>query len=805
MSELVEVCPTDLAFIHLPPPNGDSKANPREALVQLAAKGEAPLVVTKHKGGLVALLPRTAADAVVGPGGVKERRLALLLPAKAPLVMLCSTLAAAGIEGLVASLPHCSQRTILIPPKDLPKSLQLLAAIGFPSSPTGVKILNQAALLTGTLMGGSWGGLGVVMGRGESSSSSPGVWSCRRSTASTSAPYVVHFKSACGLYVDIRMPTSPDDIFPWSSVEAGSKGDEPFNGSADDAGWVRLQAGGEAGASGSAAVLELVSSNSEIPQTGIWIVAGGLFARAVGCSVQGFPTASAAQALKAEQLERSGITGLEPERAGDVVLGHVESPGKFRMIRRSWDASAEGKVFLDAAAGGSAVEVRRSEGLVVHRLANGAEEKWCIVEMWGGDPFTPPGMEVAAEPIVLPLKVNGDSSHEAEKPAKSAEEEPAKKASSSSEDDESDSSKAAAKARKSSSESSSRSASRSKAKRRSRDRKGKKEAKSDSSDESERSRSRSEKKKEERDRDRDRKEKDRGRSDDRKRDRDRDRSRSRDREKDRDRDRRSRDRDRDHSREREKEKQRARERERERSRERRRISRSRSSVRRSPVNVSKRPTRGFDQREPPESALALPGMSSLNLGLGAALAALPPGSAPQAGTVADPEVEAFLAVNPVDQGTAFRFRALPLSLQRLVMMRGSLVGTRDPSAVLMSRVRDAIQSGGSNSGMGAQPLPPPTAASSPEVEAFLAANPVDFQAASRLRALPTHLQRLVLIRGSLSGVRDASSVLMSRVRDALSGGLGSSSTPSSAGQPPTFRPGERPPGELVRGAGILIA
>uniref|UniRef100_A0A7S1R5Y1 RanBP2-type domain-containing protein n=1 Tax=Alexandrium catenella TaxID=2925 RepID=A0A7S1R5Y1_ALECA len=166
------------------------------------------------------------------------------------------------------------------------------------------------------------------------------------------------------------------------------------------------------------------------------------------------------------------------------------------------------------------------------------------------------------------------------------------------------------------------------------------------------------------------------------------------------------------------------------------------------------------------------------------------------GGVADPEVEAFLAVNPVDQGTAFRFRALPLSLQRLVMMRGSLVGTRDPSAVLMSRVRDAIQSGGSNSSAGAQPLPPPTASSNPEVEAFLAANPVDFQAASRLRALPQHLQRLVLIRGSLSGVRDASSVLMSRVRDALSGGLGTANAaPSPASlpasqQPPNFRTGD---------------
>merc|ERR1711994_104458 len=90
-------------------------------------------------------------------------------------------------------------------------------------------------------------------------------------------------------------------------------------------------------------------------------------------------------------------------------------------------------------------------------------------------------------------------------------------------------------------------------------------------------------------------------------------------------------------------------------------------------------------------------------------------------TPLDPEVEAFLAVNPVDQGTAFRFRALPLSLQRLVLHRGSLVGTRDPSAVLMSRVRDAIQTnppgGGCGSSVNVPPVPPPP--SSPEVESFL--------------------------------------------------------------------------------------
>lgn len=161
---------------------------------------------------------------------------------------------------------------------------------------------------------------------------------------------------------------------------------------------------------------------------------------------------------------------------------------------------------------------------------------------------------------------------------------------------------------------------------------------------------------------------------------------------------------------------------------------------------------------------------------------------PQVPAVADPEVEAFLALNPVDSGTASRFRALPLSLQRMVLVRGSLVGTRDPSAVLMSRVRDAISNGGGAAvmAMSAMSTPtfgpgPPPPGSNPEVESFLQSNPVDFQAASRLRALPPNLQRLVLIRGSLSGVRDASSVLMSRVRDAVAGsGMAGAGAPATA-------------------------
>merc|ERR1712118_538469 len=68
-----------------------------------------------------------------------------------------------------------------------------------------------------------------------------------------------------------------------------------------------------------------------------------------------------------------------------------------------------------------------------------------------------------------------------------------------------------------------------------------------------------------------------------------------------------------------------------------------------------------------------------------------------------------------------------------------------------------------------RPIPP---GSTPQIEAFLSENTVDVQAANRLRTLPAHMQRLVLMRGGLSLARDPSSVMMSRIREAMTVGGG---------------------------------
>merc|ERR1719498_1831014 len=62
-----------------------------------------------------------------------------------------------------------------------------------------------------------------------------------------------------------------------------------------------------------------------------------------------------------------------------------------------------------------------------------------------------------------------------------------------------------------------------------------------------------------------------------------------------------------------------------------------------------------------------------------------------ANTVTNPEVELFLQHNPVEPHAATRLRSLPIELQKIVLSRGSLFGGRDPTAVLLGRIRAATR------------------------------------------------------------------------------------------------------------------
>merc|ERR1719506_3296826 len=75
-------------------------------------------------------------------------------------------------------------------------------------------------------------------------------------------------------------------------------------------------------------------------------------------------------------------------------------------------------------------------------------------------------------------------------------------------------------------------------------------------------------------------------------------------------------------------------------------------------------------------------------------------------TTPNPEVELFLQHNPVEPHAATRLRSLPVELQKIVLSRGSLFGGRDPTAVLLGRIRAATRGlTGPQMGMGGQRMP----------------------------------------------------------------------------------------------------
>lgn len=109
----------------------------------------------------------------------------------------------------------------------------------------------------------------------------------------------------------------------------------------------------------------------------------------------------------------------------------------------------------------------------------------------------------------------------------------------------------------------------------------------------------------------------------------------------------------------------------------------------------------------------------------------------------NPEVDAFLAANPVEGHASLRLRTIPIHLQREVMSRGSLLGARDPSAVLISRIRDAMVAGERAAGLLSMTASNPFGAvSNPGVEALISRYSLDAQVSTLLRALPPHLQQM---------------------------------------------------------------
>jgi len=125
------------------------------------------------------------------------------------------------------------------------------------------------------------------------------------------------------------------------------------------------------------------------------------------------------------------------------------------------------------------------------------------------------------------------------------------------------------------------------------------------------------------------------------------------------------------------------------------------------------------------------------------------------------EVEAFLAMNIVDPDAGQQLRQMPPELQRRVLDRGDLSHARNPSAVLIARMRDSKQGVLANDGLG-MPAPPPVGDCHAGIEQMIARYSLDARAAQMLRGLAKHKQGAAA-QIDMSEARRPSAFIMSKL------------------------------------------
>lgn len=149
----------------------------------------------------------------------------------------------------------------------------------------------------------------------------------------------------------------------------------------------------------------------------------------------------------------------------------------------------------------------------------------------------------------------------------------------------------------------------------------------------------------------------------------------------------------------------------------------------------------------------------------------------------NPEVEAFLTINTVEPHAANQLRGLPAHLQRVVMARGSLMSARDRSAVLTSRISDALT--GNASGLGV-PAPAPlggVGTAHPGIEALIARYSLDARCAAMLRMLPPDKQARAA-ELPVHEARNPSAFVMAQIQLLFGWRSGFAPTPAQPGQMP---------------------
>ncbi|CAE7947297.1 Mecr [Symbiodinium sp. KB8] len=477
--------------------------------------------------------------------------------------------------------------------------------------------------------------------------------------------------------------------------------------------------------------LELVAAGPS-DLHGYWIFTAGLFVMVVA------PRKSLGSCFCMSDVALESLCGrtapLERRSLCDAVAGKVdETSGALTVLCRSWAPEAAGSCFYDPATGtGGRIEVFEEDRLVVHRRTDGSELRWKILKM-EANPFPAAGTsdepEEDADDAPEDSKAEPSRRRDAKTARRSDQDTSHSLPRSRSREETKEKQKARAKKAKNIDKEPKESA---KAKEKGQQKE--KQAVQEKEAVTEHPKEREKRVKERRERDCER---DREKARDRQQtDRDREEWRARERQKARERMReereaeRSRERDRDKERNhRDRHKDKSREPSRDREKPRRQLERSHA----------------FDKAAAPKSTSIPAGQSSALPVTATSATSLLAAAAYQARiepSLPNPEVEHFLSLNSVEPHAAAKLRSLPRALQRSVLERGSLMGARDPSAVLISRVRDIMMS--TAHAMPTLPIVSVTLPNGqqvhPGVEALILRFGLDAQCAQQLRQLPLQLQ-----------------------------------------------------------------
>jgi len=141
------------------------------------------------------------------------------------------------------------------------------------------------------------------------------------------------------------------------------------------------------------------------------------------------------------------------------------------------------------------------------------------------------------------------------------------------------------------------------------------------------------------------------------------------------------------------------------------------------------------------------------------------------------EVLTFLAMNPVEDHAAQQFMSMDPKLQRMVINKGSLAGSRSNTGAFIARMANI-----------AQTVTDVEPATPQQVQQFLQQNPgVEDHATQQLMSMDPKLQKMVINRGSLAGSRNSTASLIGRMSSIRRTGQGViSNTPAQAMKPGTL-------------------